>query len=600
MFSFRLNHPVQRCRRALVLAGVALFAPAGAAEPDGLAPIRHAVSELIRKEMRDQNIPGLSLALIENQKILWAEGFGEADRERRVPARADTVYVIGELSQAFTASAILQLAEHGTLELDQPVKQLLPEFSMRSRFTGSGPITVRQLLTHHAGLPAMHFRDMWAPKPEALDSFIGRLKDLYVAFPPGHVFSPSLPGYDVLGRILEKQCGQAFAVCMQERLFAPLGMTHSTFDRSKTGQLAMHYWKDKPIANQTVRDVPAVGMASSVTDLARFMKMLLAHGQVDGKPLLKARSVQEMLHPQNSQVALDLDNRVGMPWRLSGVHFPQARQVAWINNQSPFSRGRMLLAPEPRLGVVVLTNSSKSSNAVRKVSERLMELVLQQRYPQVRVEPLQAVVAKPAVAVARADLAGHYATTLGHIRVTEDEHHIHADMLGKYFKLTPESDNLLSAEYRLLSLIPIPFSILKEVRVTPGRIAGRDVAIAYYRHQAYRLGEKIKPVQLSGAWLRRLGTWRAVERDALLKLVNLNEVQLAYTDGILHFRYRVPGWLGLVASVPVRPVSDTELVVEGTGWLMGETVQAVPDGKPGGKKEILRYSGYEFRHAAAP
>ena len=70
----------------------------------------------------------------------------------------------------------------------------------------------------------------------------------------------------------------------------------------------------------------------------------------------------------------------------------------------------------------------------------------------------------------------------------------------------------------------------------------------------------------------------------------MGNVALVHSDGLLYFRYRVPGWLGLVANVAVKPVSDTELVVSGTGWLMGETVRVVQR-----EVETLRYSGYEFR-----
>jgi hypothetical protein len=87
-----------------------------------------------------------------------------------------------------------------------------------------------------------------------------------------------------------------------------------------------------------------------------------------------------------------------------------------------------------------------------------------------------------------------------------------------------------------------------------------------------------------------------VERDPLLDLVKLGNVALAYSDGLLYFRYRVPGWIGLVANIPVKPVSDTELVTSGTGWLMGETVQVLQhEGR-----ETLRYSGYEFRSVTRP
>jgi hypothetical protein len=255
----------------------------------------------------------------------------------------------------------------------------------------------------------------------------------------------------------------------------------------------------------------------------------------------------------------------------------------------------MLLVPEHKLGVIVLTNSSGATEAVEKVSERLMELVLQNRKPMTPAESRQMVMS-PSVPPKREDLVGHYATPLGLISVKADAGRYRAQMLGKSFNLLRQPEDLFAAEYRLLGLIPIPISMLKEARITTTKIGGQHFAIAYYRNQAHRLGTRIEPLRLSAAWRKRLGEYQIVERDPLLDLVKLGNVVLVYNDGLLYFRYRVPGWLGLVANVPVKPVSDTELVTSGTGWLMGETVQVVQRDS----RETLRYSGYEFRPVTRP
>ena len=580
-----------------VFAVPAAFAAETAAlTPAQLVSIKHAVSELIRKEMKAHDVPGLSIALVEDQKILWADGFGIADRARRLPAHADTLYSTGGLSMLLTAAAVMQFADQGSIDLDQPVKNYLSEFSMRTRFAAAPAITARHLLAHLSGMPAMHFMNMWAPKPEPLAAFVARLKNEYVANPPGHVFSPSFPGYDVLGRVIETRCNRPFAACLQERLLAPLGMQHSTFDLERADRtlLAAHYWADKPVASVMVRDVPAAGLMSSASELARFMQMMLANGKLEGKQILKPHSVSEMLRVQNAGVALDLDTRVGLGWRLSGARFPQARTVAWLSNESPFGRGRLLLVPEHKLGVIVLTNSSGSTEAVEKVSERLMELVLQNRKPMPPLATQQAATTTPAPPK-REDIVGHYATALGLISVNATRSHYRAQLLGKTFDLKRQPEDLFAAEYRLLGLFPIPISTLKDARMTTAKIGGQHVVIAYYRNQAHRLGTRIEPLRLSAAWRKRLGEYQAIERDPLLDLVKLGNVTLAHSDGLLTFRYRVPGWIGLVANVPVKPVSDTELVTSGTGWLMGETVQVVQrDGK-----EALRFSGYEFRRIGA-
>jgi CubicO group peptidase (beta-lactamase class C family) len=191
---------------------------------------------------------------------------------------------------------VLQLAERDAIDLDQPVTNFLPEFSIRSRAVNAAVITPRHLLTNHTGLPAMYFKNMWTPRPEPLATFVARLKEEYAATPPGQLYSPSFPGYDLLGRIIETHCQHAFARCMQERLLMPLDMPHSTFtsEPAEPALFAMHYWKDKPIAAPTLRDLPAAGLVSSVAELTHFVRMLFADGKLDGKQILKARSVHAM------------------------------------------------------------------------------------------------------------------------------------------------------------------------------------------------------------------------------------------------------------------------------------------------------------------
>jgi len=594
---------------ALKLSCVALTAslialatePVAASGHDTNPPeaLKSAVRQLVHAEMDEHNVPALSLALVDAERLLWAEGFGFADRKHRRQATPETLYVAGNLTQALTAALTLQLAEQGEIELDAPLRRQLPEFSIRSRFTRAVAITPRHLLSHHAGLPAMHFRDMWSPNPEPFQALVMRLKDEYVAFPPAYVYVPSFPGYDVLGRLVESKCAASFVRCMEKRLLAPLGMKHTTFNHAGADRrlLARHYWSKEPVSFTSVRDIPAAGLVSNVLELGAFAQMLLNEGRHEGRHLLRPASIAEMLHAQNTQVPLDLDNHIGLPWHLSGVHFPQARTVAWLDNESPFARGRILLVPEHKLAVIILTNSSNSSDAVRKVSERLMQLVLDNRkLPDVAPPERRTELARSPAPLRTEEVIGHYATNFGQVSVRAKPSGYRALLLGKTLELNEQPDGMLAPQYRLLGIIPIPLDVLKETHLSTARISGHLFAIARYRERTYRLGTRIHPVTLTPAWRKRLGEYEVIERDELLKLVKLRSMTLNYSDGLLYFRYRVPGWLGLVANVPVRPVSSAELVIEGTGWLMGETVHVVPHGG----QELLRYSGYEFKRIDRP
>jgi CubicO group peptidase (beta-lactamase class C family) len=129
---------------------LALAACASAAKkPDFLARgdysfTREYVSWRIRNEMGRHDVTGLSIALVDDQRVVWAEGFGYADRANGVPAAPGTVYRVGSISKRFTATAAMQLAEEGKIDIDRPLEACLPGFSIRSRFQDAGPVTPRR------------------------------------------------------------------------------------------------------------------------------------------------------------------------------------------------------------------------------------------------------------------------------------------------------------------------------------------------------------------------------------------------------------------------------------------------------------------------
>jgi len=109
-----------------------------------------ALDAFIAKEVADKELPALSIALVDDQTIVWAKGFGFADPEKKKPATADTVYRVGSVSKLFTDIAVMQLVERGALDLDEPVRKYLQDFKPNNKFDKE--ITLRQLMTHRSGL----------------------------------------------------------------------------------------------------------------------------------------------------------------------------------------------------------------------------------------------------------------------------------------------------------------------------------------------------------------------------------------------------------------------------------------------------------------
>jgi CubicO group peptidase (beta-lactamase class C family) len=138
------------CLSAVLIGSVLALAQPGIPPRGDYAAVVAALKPFIEQQMADKKLPGLSIAVVDDQEIVWAAGFGFADTKARTPATADTVYRIGSVSKLFTDIGIMQLVERGALNLDAPITEYLPDFHPRNPF--GTPITLRQLMSHQSGL----------------------------------------------------------------------------------------------------------------------------------------------------------------------------------------------------------------------------------------------------------------------------------------------------------------------------------------------------------------------------------------------------------------------------------------------------------------
>ncbi|MCV6142970.1 beta-lactamase family protein [Pseudomonas aeruginosa] len=195
----------------------------------------------IRREMERQDVPGLALALVDDQQLVWARGFGYADRQHRINASEHTAFHAGDLSKLLIASATLQLAERGQLSLDAPLQDTLREFYVRSRFhadqsEADRAITFRRLLSHQSGLPGEHLPPLFGERPSSLGQLPAKVSGVWLSNPPGTQVAYSNLGYELVGAAIERNTGKHFEQHMREHLLDPLQMTRSSFARNALPQ----------------------------------------------------------------------------------------------------------------------------------------------------------------------------------------------------------------------------------------------------------------------------------------------------------------------------------------------------------------------------
>jgi len=371
---------------AALIFVVSSFAAAGAAE-DGVRygeAIRR-LEQVAQSELERGIVAGFSMALVDDQRVVYARGFGYADRHRKIAATAETVYRAGSISKLFTALAAMQLAEQGKLDIDAPVTNYDPQFRIVVPFTGAKPITLRQLMCHRSGLiresPVGGYLD--DSEPSAADS-VASLAHCVLVNPPGTKTRYSNIGVTVVGQVVSKVAGMAFEDYQSKNLFGPIGMTNSGFrlNRELRARLATAYMRvaEEGGAFHEIKapvfelgTIPAGNLYTTAEDLGRFIHSLLAEPSVQGRKLISSRTLAEMFQPQ----LIDGDAGFGLGFHVG--RFRSHRKISHTGAVYGFTSALVML-PEQKVGVIVLSNEDIATGPVQRLSDTALNLMLEARF----------------------------------------------------------------------------------------------------------------------------------------------------------------------------------------------------------------------------
>lgn len=583
-----LNRFLRRTRRLTAKALATANLPRPPRRPEVLTPadgeyLKAHLRWYILRGMRKAGVPALSIALVDDQQLVWTEGFGYADREHRVPATPETVYQIGSVTKVINALAVMQLVEQGRMDLDRPITDYLPEFSMHTRWPQAAPITPRALLCHHAGLPTYLLKGFFSD--QSLTELLRELRDEHLAFEPHTVFNYSNLGSDLLGLALERLAGLPYTEVLQRQLFAPLGMRHTDFmpDGRIGARLARGYVHDAPVLPTPVRDVPAGGLYSNVLDLARFMRAVLAGGVLDNTRVLGENAVRATFEPQYSGLPLDFGQRFGLGWMLGGLAIEGGGQQAWHNGGTKAFVSQLALLPETRLGVVVLANAANAGELAYDAAEEALRLTLEIRRgtapPKKTLEP-ELVLARDALR----KRVGDYSLMGSLARISLGKKRLKLHVLKHVLDLVPLTANRFRVEFNLLGLksVPIPFPPVEFAQVG-------ERAFALLRDRVVIPAEKIPPYSIPETWRRCAGEYHIINPDAEY-LVELDHCRMLIENGKLLMDIRISGIENRHVQVVVVPISDSEAYVFGLGRNVGDVARVLTDGD----RLRIRYSGYVF------
>lgn len=336
--------------------------------------------------------PGMSLAVIKNDSIVYKKGFGWADQPRKIQAASGTVYHWWSCTKIVTAIAIFQLQEKGKLSLTDPVVKHLSYFKVKYPSDTSKVITIQHLLTHTSGLPDpsgftfMRWIHHDGDPPVNQTEFIKKVLPDYskLKFEPGDHAEYSNIGYMVLGAVIEKLANMSYEEYIRQNILKPLGMDHTDFvytEKMKADEAAGsypefdimtpvlaifggsyirecsdgHLWMERIYTDQT----PSTALIGSVEDAAKLGIAYMNKGIFQGHRILSEESVQTMTYA--GQLTIQQDDslnyhRQGICWQVYGK---SGRWVLTHDGGGPGFSTKIQLYPDEKLGFVLFTNDVK-------------------------------------------------------------------------------------------------------------------------------------------------------------------------------------------------------------------------------------------------
>jgi CubicO group peptidase (beta-lactamase class C family) len=323
---------------------------AGAQQTTRIDPVQ--IDSIIRQQIADKHIIGVSVGIMQNGQVVFARGYGVANLQSSAPVTPSTMFAIGSVTKQFTCSSLLMLQEQRKLSIDDPVGKYFP------RLTRAGQITLKDLGGHLSGYRDYYpldyvDREMAAAQPA--DTIIMRYATRPLDFDPRSHYSYSNTGYLILGRVIEKVSGQPIGSFFQSHIFTPLKLEHTAYEPLPNGNLASGYTSfglsdPIPAVPEAKGWAGAAGAIwSTPTDLLTWDLSLLNHTLISPASYAVLTTPQRLTDGRSSGYGCG----EGINDRGRAVTFSHGGAVSGFVAQNT-------IIPSTRSAIVVLSNSDFS------------------------------------------------------------------------------------------------------------------------------------------------------------------------------------------------------------------------------------------------
>jgi CubicO group peptidase (beta-lactamase class C family) len=335
--------------------------------------------------LKEWNAPGVTIAVVEKNKVIYTGGFGYRDYEKKLPVTENTLFAIGSCTKAFTASMIGMLEKEGIVNLDKPVRNYLPELKFQNEYTNDHA-TLRDMLCHRTGLP--RHDASWYGSTASRSELLSRVQYLEPSAELREKYQYNNFMFMALGMVIEKMTGKSWEENVKEKILVPLGMNQtklSVIDMAKTDDRSLAYTeKEGKISSIPYRNIDAIAPAGALNscakDMANWLITWINNGKFNGKEIIPISFRNQSIIPQVAtggglpgQENPDIHfGGYGFAWGMNSYrgHYRVEHSGGidgFITSTSFF--------PSDSLGVFVVTDQTTPTTSIRNfIVDRMLKL----------------------------------------------------------------------------------------------------------------------------------------------------------------------------------------------------------------------------------
>lgn len=334
------------------------------------------IDDAILYEIKNKKLNAISISIVKDQKILFAKGYGYENKKTKRLADANTIYRVGSVSKLFTDMAIMIKQEDGSVNIDVPINNYLPEFKPNNPY--DTPITLRQLMSHRSGLlREPRAGNYFDSKKTSLKETVKSINGSTLIYEPETKIKYSNAAIAVVGYVLEKINNQPYAEIMQKNILNELKMENSSFvpnfkinKRLARGTMWSYDGRSFDAPTFQLGMIPAGSLYSSVIDLSNFLMMIFKNGKINNNQFINEKTLKVMLEPQYSS------NRkfgYGIGFRLSDHNdFTKIGHGGAIYGYST----QLSAILEINTGVIISSSVDLTNSITTKLSDYALDLII--------------------------------------------------------------------------------------------------------------------------------------------------------------------------------------------------------------------------------